>query len=192
MGRVVGWKEARPFFSPYIRGLNPSSCLRSDYTVLKVEPKVFIWVFFSMLLVYFTGSDLRISGQSPSRVPVSLSLHSPQPSGKMITESQIPSGWKSPLRARVQLFPQRGQGITDPCLTSSHLLKPCRDDGSTTSLSSLCQRLKTCLVRKYFLISNLNLPKSWGHFLFSYHFVLCTRVRSTPHLPTPAGSFGEW
>lgn len=63
-----------------IRGLNLNLCLKSYSTLLKVEPKLFLW-FFSKLPADFTGSDLRISRQSLSHVPVSMPLHSPQPSG---------------------------------------------------------------------------------------------------------------
>lgn len=63
-----------------IRGLNLNPCLKSYSTLLKVEPKLFLW-FFSKLPADFTGSDLRISRQSLSHVPVSMPLHSPQPSG---------------------------------------------------------------------------------------------------------------
>ena len=42
--------------------------------------------------------------------------------------------------------------------TSPHFMNTSRDSDSTTSLGSLCQCLATLPEKKFFLISNLNLP----------------------------------
>ena len=69
-------------------------------------------------------------------------------------------GWKRPLRSSSSTVTP-----TPPCLLnhvpkcpSRHFLNTSRDGDSTTSLGSLFQCLTTLPVKKFFLISNLNLP----------------------------------
>ncbi|KAK4832683.1 hypothetical protein QYF61_025144 [Mycteria americana] len=65
------------------------------------------------------------------------------------------------------------------------VLYPAKDGDSTTSLGSLFQCLITLLMKKFFMISSLNLP--WcnlSRFLLSYHLLL--RRRNKTHLSTPS------
>lgn len=56
-----------------------------------------------------------------------------------------------------------------PSDAPTQLLNPFRDCDSTISLGTLCQGLVTILMKKFFFVSNLNLPR---HNLWQFVLVL--------------------
>lgn len=85
--------------------------------------------------------------------------------------------------------------------TSIHLLNTSMDAYSTSALVSLFQYFTTLSVKKFFLMSNLNLPgATWSHFLTFCHlspgkrdqFPLCFNLFSERWLLPSASSFPCW
>lgn len=99
-------------------------------------------------------------------------------------------GWKNPPRPSSAVPPALPRLLLISA-TSTWLFNPSRDGDSSTALSSLCQGLTSLSMKKYFPISNLNLPwcNVWPHLLDPSLFTWEKRDWILPGYNLHSGSF---